>query len=182
LSKLLEFDRHLLAPKAYEKSSSLDVRRPTTPRLLAAPTAQDIKRTAVIDQRLEEDSKRRRRECKVFVLGDPTCTQMFMNRIRISHMREFPNDERASYQGTVRNNVLDIVESLATISASQYAGLDDVAQFHATLLSKEVECWKARPRNITFEVASAVQGLWRNETLKSAIFDASDVYGLKSAP
>ncbi|KAE9378589.1 guanine nucleotide binding protein, alpha subunit [Stipitochalara longipes BDJ] len=105
-----------------------------------------------------------------------------MNHMKVSHMRGFADDERASYQGTVRNNVLDVVESMASISESEYPGLDVAAKFHAELLSRELASWEARPKNITFEVANAVQSLWQNETLKSAMFDASDINVSKSAP
>lgn len=186
LSKLFDFDRQLFATKVYEKAMQTSFKdtvetlwRPTTPQL---PTLDEVRRTARINQTLEEDLRKRRRECKVLVLGDPACTQTLMNHMRISHMRGFPDDERASCQGTVRNNVLDIVESLASISAIEFPELDDTTQFHATLLFEEVEKWEEGPKNITLEVACAVQGLWRNETLKSAMFDASDVYSSKSAP
>jgi guanine nucleotide-binding protein G(i) subunit alpha len=105
-----------------------------------------------------------------------------MNQIRISHMRGFPDDDRAAYQGTVRNNVLDIVEALACIAENEYARLDDAAKVHATLLSRELAKWETRPKNLTWEVANAVQGLWQNERLKSKLFDANELYSSKSAP
>lgn len=189
LSKLFEFDRQLFATKVYNKAlpSSLKntvehLRRPATCRLRIEPSAKDIKRTAIIDQTLEEDSKKRSKEWKVLVLGDPACTQTFMNQIRISHMRGFPDDERAAYKGTVRNNVLDIVEVLACIAEDEYAGLDDTAKVHATLLSRELAKWETQPKKLTWEVANAVKGLWQNELLKSKLFDANEVYSSKSAP
>jgi guanine nucleotide-binding protein G(i) subunit alpha len=97
-------------------------------------------------------------------------------------MRGFSNDERAAYQGTVRSNVLEIVEALACITASEYPGLDDTAKVHAAILSRELAKWETRPKYLTLEVAHAVQGLWQNERLKSALFDANDIYSSKSAP
>lgn len=189
LSKLFEFDRQLFATKVYDKAlpSSLkktveNLRRPATCRLQIEPSAQDIKRTAIIDQTLEEDSRKRSKECKVLVLGDPAFTQTFMNQIRISHMRGFPDDERAAYKGTVRNNVLDIVEVMACIAEDEFAWLDDAAKGHATLLSRELAKWETRPKNLTWEVAKAVRGLWQNERLKSKLFDANELYSSKSAP
>lgn len=173
----------------YEKAlqSSLkdtveNLRRPSTPRLRVESTPQEVKRTAIIDQRLEEDSKKRRRECKVLVLGDPNCTQTFMNQMRISHMRGFTDDERVSYQATVRNNVVDIVKALASIIANDEVKLDQTAKIHATLLSRELTEWETGPKTITVEVANAVQGLWTNEQLKSVLFDSNDVYTSNSAP
>jgi guanine nucleotide-binding protein G(i) subunit alpha len=97
-------------------------------------------------------------------------------------MRGFPDDERAAYKGTVRNNVLDIVEVLACIAEDEYAGLDDTAKVHATLLSRELAKWETQPKKLTWEVAKAVKGLWQNELLKSKLFDANEVYSSKSAP
>jgi guanine nucleotide-binding protein G(i) subunit alpha len=102
--------------------------------------------------------------------------------MRISHMRGFSSDERAAYQGTVRNNVVEIVEALACITANEYPGLDDTAKVHAAILARELAKWEKRPKNITLEAANAVQGLWQNERLKSTLFDASDVYSSKPAP
>jgi hypothetical protein len=186
---LFEFDRELFVTKVYEKvlQSSLkdnieNLRRPSTPRLRVEPTPQEIKRTAIIDQKLKEDSKKRRRECKVLILGDQNCTQTFMNQMRISHMRGFTDDERVSYQTTVRNNVVDIVKELSSIIANGEVELDQTAKIHATLLSRELTNWETGPKNITVEVANAVQGLWTNEQLKSALFDSNNVYTSNSAP
>jgi len=97
-------------------------------------------------------------------------------------MRGFTDDERVSYQTTVRNNVVDIVKELSSIIANGEVELDQTAKIHATLLSRELTNWETGPKNITVEVANAVQGLWTNEQLKSALFDSNNVYTSNSAP
>ncbi len=105
-----------------------------------------------------------------------------MDQIRISHLREFPDDERAAYQVAVRKNALDIVEALACVAEHEYDGLDDAAKVHAALLSRELTKWETRPNSLTWEVAESAHGLWQNERLKSKLFDANELYSSKSAP
>jgi hypothetical protein len=177
---LFEFDRELFVTKVYEKAlqSSLKdtVENLRRPRLRVEPTQQETKRAASIDQKLGEDSKKRKRECKLLALGDPDCTQTFMNQMRISHAKGLTCEERASHQATVRENVLHIVEALASFITRDDVDLDETAKFHATFLSREFQNWETLPKNITSGVAIAVQSLWANERVQSVFFLSNDIY------
>jgi hypothetical protein len=168
ISKMFEFDRELFISKVYEKAlrGSLkdtveNMRREQQKPYLG--TLEERNRNMLIERELEERGRKLRRECKVLLLGDRDCGQIFIKSMRIAHSGGFTYKECEEYQEVVMNNIIRVMEGMALILQSGDIDLDETAKMHAKVLSQEIEKIKTGNGKITTEGARAVQSLWKNE-------------------
>jgi guanine nucleotide-binding protein G(i) subunit alpha len=168
ISKMFEFDRELFISKVYEKAlrGSLkdtveNMRREQQKPYLG--TWEERNRNMLIERDLEERARKLRSECKVLLLGDRDCGQIFIKSMRVAHSGGFTYEEREEYQEVAMNNIIRVMEGMALILQNGDIDLDETAKMHAEVLSQEIEKIKTGNGKITTEGARAVQGLWKNE-------------------
>ncbi|KAI9846460.1 MAG: Guanine nucleotide-binding protein alpha-2 subunit [Thelocarpon superellum] len=75
--------------------------------------AEQKKRSQAIDRRLEEDSKRYRRECKILLLGSgESGKSTIVKQMKIIHQNGYTLDELALYRLTIYKNLVDCAKAL----------------------------------------------------------------------
>ena len=187
ISKVFDFERELFISKLYERAlqnplkHTLEILRRQKPQIKrprVVATAEEIRRSQMIDRKLEEDSRRLRREVKVLLLGDLECGRTIVKQMKIIHQNGYTMDELALYELTVKKNVLEIMEIMVSIAKMVGTELDEATKTRAELLSKEIQ--KSQPSAadiiLTAETAKAVHGLWASEQFRSIFLDSTDIY------
>ena len=185
ISKMFEFDRELFISKVYEKAlrGSLkdtveNMRREQQKPYLGTP--EERNRNKRIESELKERARKLRNECKVLLLGDPDCAQIFIKSMRIAHSSGFTYEERGKYQDVVMNNIIRVMEDMASTLQNGDIDLDETAKMHAKVLIQEIEKIKTGDGKITTEGAGAVQGLWEDKRFAERLLD--EVYIPDSSP
>ncbi|EDU48131.1 guanine nucleotide-binding protein alpha-3 subunit [Pyrenophora tritici-repentis Pt-1C-BFP] len=71
------------------------------------------KRSQAIDRKLEEDSRRLRRECKILLLGSgESGKSTIVKQMKIIHQNGYTQEELAMYRLTIYKNVIDCAKAL----------------------------------------------------------------------
>jgi hypothetical protein len=134
LSMNFAFDAELLQHRAYKSTFRSLLRRaaarqsrddgdsnppmPTKPLKLSQAENEHAKRSAAIDRKLEEDSRRLRREAKVLALGEDA--RMLIEQMKIIHMDGYTQEERLLYRLSINLYLLSTLQSaMATIAAME---------------------------------------------------------------
>ncbi|KAI9825054.1 MAG: Guanine nucleotide-binding protein alpha-2 subunit [Thelocarpon impressellum] len=75
--------------------------------------AEQKKRSQMIDRKLEEDSRRLRRECKILLLGSgESGKSTIVKQMKIIHQNGYTVDELALYRLTIYKNLVDCAKAL----------------------------------------------------------------------
>ncbi|KAJ5917715.1 hypothetical protein N7466_011269 [Penicillium verhagenii] len=78
-----------------------------------AGDAEQKKKSQLIDRKLEEDSRRLRRECKILLLGSgESGKSTIVKQMKIIHQNGYTVEELALYRLTVYKNLLDCAKAL----------------------------------------------------------------------
>ncbi|MCJ1249507.1 Guanine nucleotide-binding protein alpha-2 subunit [Trapelia coarctata] len=141
------------------------------------------KRSRAIDARLEEDSKRLRKECKILLLGSgESGKSTIVKQMKIIHQNGYTVDELALYRLTIYKNVMDCAKAL--IGAMRQFEIDptipeneDEAEY---LLSYQVDPDPHRPLDL--RVGTAVVSIWKDPSIAKVMEHQSEFYLMDSAP
>jgi guanine nucleotide-binding protein G(i) subunit alpha len=91
--------------------------------------------------------------------------------MRIAHSSGFTYEERGKYQDVVMNNIIRVMEDIASTLQNRDIDLDETAKMHAKVLIQEIEKIKSGDGKITIEGAGAVQGLWEDKRFAERLLD-----------
>ncbi|KAF2760646.1 guanine nucleotide binding protein, alpha subunit [Pseudovirgaria hyperparasitica] len=145
--------------------------------------AEQRKRSQAIDRKLEEDSRRLRRECKILLLGSgESGKSTIVKQMKIIHQNGYTMEELALYRLTIFKNVIDCAKSL--IGAMRQFDIDPEnpgnGELCEYLMDYTVDPDPEKP--LDFKVGQAVSSLWRDPCIPKVMEHSSEFYIMDSAP
>jgi len=141
------------------------------------------KRTQMIDKKLEEDSKRLRRECKILLLGSgESGKSTIVKQMKIIHQNGYTVDELALYRLTIFKNVVDC--SKALIGAMRQFEVEpseeNNKEYSDFLMEYNVDPDPNTP--LDPKVGDAVVSLWNDASIAKIMEHQTEFYLMDSAP
>ncbi|KAG8528490.1 G protein alpha subunit [Bacidia gigantensis] len=148
-----------------------------------AEEEENKKRSRAIDAKLEEDSRRLRKECKILLLGSgESGKSTIVKQMKIIHQNGYTKDELALYRLTIYKNVLDCAKSL--ITAMRSFDIDPVDPENNEradyLLEYQVDPDPHTP--LDPHVGECIVNLWRDPCIESVMDHQNEFYLMDSAP
>jgi guanine nucleotide-binding protein subunit alpha len=145
--------------------------------------SEQKKRSQMIDKKLEEDSRRLRRECKILLLGSgESGKSTIVKQMKIIHQNGYTVDELALYRLTIYKNLIDCAK--AVIGAMRQFGIDPIQpeniDFSDYLMDYQVDPDVHTPLNP--KVGIAIVSLWKDESIETLMERQSEFYLMDSAP
>jgi len=140
-------------------------------------------RSRAIDRKLEEDSRRLRRECKILLLGSgESGKSTIVKQMKIIHQNGYTVDELAMYRLTIYKNVVDCAKSLigALRQFDIEPELEDNEEYCNYLMDYIVDLDPEKP--LDQKVGNAVSSLWRDPCIAKVMEHQSEFYIMDSAP
>ncbi|KAJ6571339.1 guanine nucleotide binding protein, alpha subunit [Mycena capillaripes] len=137
-------------------------------------------RSDEIDRALQEDSKRRKQECKVLLLGSAESGKStIVKQMKIIHLDGFTLDERLLFRSTIHKNVVDSAH--AVVHALREWRLQDLlAESHRHLPAAILAANSDAP--LTGETADAIEELWRDPVVARVLDEhGSEFYLMDNA-
>lgn len=141
------------------------------------------KRSQAIDRKLEEDSKKLRKECKILLLGSgESGKSTIVKQMKIIHQNGYTQEERALYRLTIYKNLVDCMKAL--IAAMQQfenePDSDQVRQYMTYIEDYNVDPDPDTP--LDRRVADAVAAVWTDAAARKTMTRQSEFYLMDSAP
>ncbi|TGO43060.1 hypothetical protein BHYA_0003g00140 [Botrytis hyacinthi] len=158
------------------------------------------KRSQMIDKKLEEDSKRLRRECKILLLDlkdkGKTCSMLtfiatgsgesgkstIVKQMKIIHQNGYTIDELALYRLTIYKNLIDCAKALVGAMRQMEIEPENPAnkEYGSFLLEYVVDPDPHTPLNP--RVGMAVASFWKDGHIDLLLARQSEFYLMDSAP
>ncbi|PQE31295.1 guanine nucleotide-binding alpha-3 subunit protein [Rutstroemia sp. NJR-2017a WRK4] len=141
------------------------------------------KRSQMIDKKLEEDSKRLRRECKILLLGSgESGKSTIVKQMKIIHQNGYTVDELALYRLTIYKNLIDCAKALVGAMRQMDIEPSNPAnkEYGSFLLEYQVDPDPHTPLNP--RVGLAVASVWRDSSVERVLARQSEFYLMDSAP
>lgn len=194
LSKLsveFTFDWELFITKVYERALrgsvkesirtltvDLEAKKYTkTPKL----GYEAIKRSQALDRRIEEDSRRLRRECKILVLGIADEKDQIIKQMKIVYGNGYSEDELKLYRLTVYKNLMESVKSL--ISAMQQFQIEPERVENKAMCRMLMEYDVPVDRDVLIDktIGHAISSVWTDPCIPKVMEHASEFYLMDGA-
>ncbi|KAB8237438.1 Guanine nucleotide-binding protein alpha-2 subunit [Aspergillus alliaceus] len=141
------------------------------------------KRSQAIDRKLEEDSRRLRRECKILLLGSgESGKSTIVKQMKIIHQNGYTMEELALYRLTVCKNLLDCAKSL--VGAYHQFSLEPSSQKVRDYV-QFISDYNLDPDPHTTldpKVGEAVTYIWNDPCTSTALEHQNEFYLMDSAP
>ncbi|KAJ5771302.1 uncharacterized protein N7511_003353 [Penicillium nucicola] len=145
--------------------------------------ADQKKRSQMIDRKLEEDSRRLRRECKILLLGSgESGKSTIVKQMKIIHQNGYTVEELALYRLTVYKNLLDCAKAL--IGAYHYLQLEPSSQKVKDYIGFLEEYNVDPDPNTTLDskIGEAITYLWNDPCTSTVLEHQNEFYLMDSAP
>ncbi|KAE8444501.1 G protein alpha subunit [Mollisiaceae sp. DMI_Dod_QoI] len=141
------------------------------------------KRSQAIDKKLEEDSRRLRRECKILLLGSgESGKSTIVKQMKIIHQNGYTVDELALYRLTIYKNLIDCAKAL--IGAMRQFNIEPTnpvnIEYSDYLYDYSVDPNPHTP--LSPKVATAIISLWADGSIETLMERQSEFYLMDSAP
>ncbi|CZT06177.1 probable G protein alpha subunit GNA-3 [Rhynchosporium agropyri] len=148
-----------------------------------ADESEQKKRSQMIDKKLEEDSRRLRRECKILLLGSgESGKSTIVKQMKIIHQNGYTVDELALYRLTIYKNLIDCAKAL--IGAMQQFGIEPTSpanvEYSDFLMDYQVVSDPHTP--LSPKIGVAVISLWQDASIETLMERQSEFYLMDSAP
>ncbi|CZR62251.1 probable G protein alpha subunit GNA-3 [Phialocephala subalpina] len=145
--------------------------------------SEQKKRSQAIDKKLEEDSRRLRRECKILLLGSgESGKSTIVKQMKIIHQNGYTVDELALYRLTIYKNLIDCAKAL--IGAMRQFGIQPRnpanVEYSDYLSEYQVDPNPHTP--LSPMVATAIISLWADGSIETLMERQSEFYLMDSAP
>ncbi|RQM07875.1 hypothetical protein DH86_00000760, partial [Scytalidium sp. 3C] len=145
--------------------------------------AEQKKRSQMIDRKLEEDSKKLRRECKILLLGSgESGKSTIVKQMKIIHQNGYTVDELALYRLTIYKNLLDCCKAL--IGAMRQFNIEPAEsinnEYSDYLMDYQVDPDPHTP--LDSKVGTAITSLWKDPSMEALMLKQSEFYLMDSAP
>ncbi|KAL4809366.1 guanine nucleotide binding protein, alpha subunit [Aspergillus unguis] len=141
------------------------------------------KRSQAIDRRLEEDSRRLRRECKILLLGSgESGKSTIVKQMKIIHQNGYTVEELALYRLTVYKNLLECAKAL--IGAYHQFNLEPASQKVRDYIDFLADYNIDPDPNIPLDstVGTAITYIWNDPCTSTALERQNEFYLMDSAP
>ncbi|MCJ1370485.1 Guanine nucleotide-binding protein alpha-2 subunit [Loxospora ochrophaea] len=145
--------------------------------------SEQKKRSRMIDAKLEEDSRRLRKECKILLLGSgESGKSTIVKQMKIIHQNGYTVDELALYRLTIYKNMVDCAKAL--IGAMRQFQIEPANpqnhEFCEYLMGYQVD---ADPqKSLDARVGAAVVSFWKDASISQVMEHQSEFYLMDSAP
>ncbi|KAL3255154.1 hypothetical protein ABHI18_008434 [Aspergillus niger] len=149
----------------------------------ATGDAESKRRSQAIDRKLEEDSRRLRRECKILLLGSgESGKSTIVKQMKIIHQNGYTVEELALYRLTVYKNLLDCTKSL--IAAYHQFSLEPSSQKVRDYIQFLSDYNIDPDPNIPLDskVGDAITYLWNDPCTSNVLEHQNEFYLMDSAP
>ncbi|KAL2006411.1 hypothetical protein VTN00DRAFT_9079 [Thermoascus crustaceus] len=149
----------------------------------SAEDSEQKKRSQMIDRKLEEDSRRLRRECKILLLGSgESGKSTIVKQMKIIHQNGYSVEELKLYRLTVYKNLMDCVKAL--IGAYHQFSLEPSSQKVRDFITYLMEYNINPDPNTPLEskVGDAVTYLWNDPCTSAVLEHQNEFYLMDSAP
>ncbi|KAL2061097.1 hypothetical protein VTL71DRAFT_9149 [Oculimacula yallundae] len=148
-----------------------------------ADESEQKKRSQMIDKKLEEDSRRLRRECKILLLGSgESGKSTIVKQMKIIHQNGYTVDELALYRLTIYKNLIDCAKAL--IGAMRQFGIEPASsanvEYSNYLMDYQVVSDPHTP--LSPKIGVAVISLWQDANIETLMERQSEFYLMDSAP
>ncbi|KUJ16837.1 G protein alpha subunit [Mollisia scopiformis] len=145
--------------------------------------SEQKKRSQAIDKKLEEDSRRLRRECKILLLGSgESGKSTIVKQMKIIHQNGYTVDELALYRLTIYKNLVDCAKAL--VGAMRQFNIEPINpvnnEYGDYLLDYNVDPNPHTPLNP--KVAMAITSIWADGSIETLMERQSEFYLMDSAP
>ncbi|PLB36430.1 guanine nucleotide-binding protein subunit alpha gpaB [Aspergillus candidus] len=145
--------------------------------------AEQKKHSQAIDRRLEEDSRRLRKECKILLLGSgESGKSTIVKQMKIIHQNGYSTEELLLYRITVYKNLLDCAKSIT--GAYRQFSLEPSSQKVRDYI-KYLDNYNIDPDPTKFldpEVGDAITYLWNDPCTSTVLEHQNEFYLMDSAP
>jgi guanine nucleotide-binding protein G(i) subunit alpha len=167
------FDRELFISRVYERAlkgslkDTVEVLRQQKSRRESVPypypvSVEEKQRSVDIDRMIHKDSKRLQRECKILVLGDVDCCQLFLKQMKIREKGRVTGRDLSEYKAVIKDNVWEILDTVRSIIEKTEAELDGTMKEYTQVISQRWRDSTAQDLIISTTVAEALQELWKS--------------------
>ncbi|KAB8256885.1 guanine nucleotide binding protein, alpha subunit [Aspergillus pseudonomiae] len=141
------------------------------------------KRSQAIDRKLEEDSRRLRRECKILLLGSgESGKSTIVKQMKIIHQNGYTVEELALYRLTVCKNLLDCAKSL--VGAYHQFSLEPSSQKVRDYV-QYISDYNIDPdphTTLDVKVGEAITYIWNDPCTSTVLEHQNEFYLMDSAP
>ncbi|CAO3685828.1 unnamed protein product [Umbelopsis ramanniana] len=151
---------------------------------LSANEKEDRQRSNNIDRKIEEDSRRMKRECKILLLGSgESGKSTIVKQMKIIHQNGYSNEELYPWRITVYKNLIESAQAL--VYGVTKFGLEFENPKNVELANRILEY--TVPTELTSslnpEVVTAIQSVWADSVVPKLLDrGGSDFYLMDSAP
>ncbi|PYI32360.1 guanine nucleotide-binding protein subunit alpha gpaB [Aspergillus aculeatinus CBS 121060] len=149
----------------------------------ATGDVEQKRRSQAIDRKLEEDSRRLRRECKILLLGSgESGKSTIVKQMKIIHQNGYTVEELSLYRLTVYKNLLDCAKSL--IAAYHQFSLEPSSQKVRDYIQYIFEYNINPDPNVPLDskVGDAITYLWNDPCTSTVLEHQNEFYLMDSAP
>lgn len=167
----------------------------------AGEDVEQKKRSQMIDKKLEEDSRRLRRECKILLLGMVAFRDSLHNlaltgsvgsgesgkstivkQMKIIHQNGYTQDELSLYRLTIYKNLVDCMKALTgAMSQFDIEPSDDRVKDLVNYINEyNVDPDPHTP--LDPKAAEAVETIWHDDSIPRVMEHQSEFYIMDSAP
>jgi guanine nucleotide-binding protein G(i) subunit alpha len=168
MSTVFTFDRELFFSKVYERAlrgslkESLRRQQTDIPQVMQSGLKKQTERSRsrAVELTLDGDLKRRRREYKVLVLGNPNSGVDILKQMMIAQSNSYSAEELLIYRDKVRNSVLKLMRTVIEHLIDKWIGLDDEEMDHVEAIWQQIGDNETYMTEITTTVANAMKSLW----------------------
>ncbi|KAL7273046.1 Guanine nucleotide-binding protein alpha-2 subunit [Rhizina undulata] len=139
--------------------------------------------SAQIDKKIDEDSRRLRRECKILLLGSgESGKSTIVKQMKIIHQNGYSVEELAMYRLTIYKNLVDCAKALVT--AFQQFNIEPESATNRDYAEFILEFQVDPDPNIPLDpkLASAVVALWKDPCVQKVMEHQNEFYLMDSAP
>ncbi|KAK4948138.1 Guanine nucleotide-binding protein alpha-2 subunit [Elasticomyces elasticus] len=145
--------------------------------------SEQKKRSQAIDKKLEEDSRRLRRECKILLLGSgESGKSTIVKQMKIIHQNGYTQEERTLYRLTIYKNLIDCMKALVGAMQQFEIEPDDqtVRDYVEYIMEYNVDPDPDTP--LDPKAADAVEAIWKDPASSKTMDRQSEFYLMDSAP
>lgn len=178
---IFDFDSKLFSSKIYEQALRGSVKEALR-RQQGDRRSTDLKRSQAIDRRIEEDSRRIRRECRVLVLGNENSGKSeILKMMKIINLNGYGITELESYRETIYRNAVQSARELVTaLEAFDVLAAEDPNREFCDYLSTFSLRSDADFFGTRFE--EAIRALWKEPYIGRLLEHQNEFYMMDSAP
>ncbi|KAI9739147.1 MAG: Guanine nucleotide-binding protein alpha-2 subunit [Cirrosporium novae-zelandiae] len=145
--------------------------------------AEQKKRSQMIDRKLEEDSRRLRRECKILLLGSgESGKSTIVKQMKIIHQNGYSVDELSLYRLTVYKNLLECVRSLT--AAMRQLEIEPEIPSNLEYIQYLDDYYLEPDPHVALDqtVGDAVISIWKDPCIGRVMDHSNEFYLMDSAP